>query len=594
MSLQVGDRLPELGYELAELIREGGHAFVYRATHPTLTPKAVKVLKPGMRPDIVEGFLREGQLLDKFDHPHIIRGHHVLKIGPELVIVMQYADGGSLADLLAKQRMPINDVIKMTRSIGYAIDYAHRQGVLVLDINPANILRVAGKWVISDFGIAVYDSPNLLLPSAHGTPGYLAPEIRLRKPVKASDIFALGCVVYQALCGLPVDFGSVKDLLGPDPAPRLPPDPSVPEAARDVLAQALEKDASQRFATASEFAEALRVALVGRKKVVKSSAPLPSTIQAQLLLHIGAAGRPRQFAFSPDGKLLLWTVGQMLCGHNLLTQLYLQGGSGRGIYLNETVEQIEFAASNQAWFVSAGRLRSIQLDAFVSGKGDDVVMPYDVVRVSEQIGHFARSANDLAVTSQTSPTIWLYAYQGNTVGRLRVMYRIPDEHASITAIAWQGTDIIFSTTSVYEGSGVYRWVDAHLADSHPLIIPLSSGFKAAPFEKRVVFERLAVEGDQIAAMTKEEIHVFGKHPAIIRPGGTLTDMLWFREFVLVAILDRSTNFYRVELYDAGGDLRFEFPPQPYKSGGAQAVSLGIYKDVIAFSAKTGIDFFRVS
>lgn len=384
MPLQLGDKLPELGYELVELIREGGHASVYRATHPKLSTKAVKILKPGMLPDIVEGFMREGQLLDKFDSPHIIRGYHSLKIGAEYVIVMQYADGGSLRDLLDKQRMPIADVIKLTRAIGLAVDYAHRLGVLLLDINPANILRVGNKWVLSDLGIAVYDAPDLVLPSAHGTPGYLAPEIWARKPVRASDLFALGCVVYEALCGQPIDFGSVQDLLGPNPAPRLPLDPAIPDDVAEVLAQVLEKDPANRFGSAAEFVEEFRASFAGRRKVVKTATARPSTIQVNKVAHIGASGRPRCITFNDNGRLLLCTVGKSLSGYNTLTRLYLQGQASRGVNFNDAITQIEFIDQTQAWVLCEGMLYLVKFDKLATGRGSDEIVLSNAVITAKQ------------------------------------------------------------------------------------------------------------------------------------------------------------------------------------------------------------------
>ncbi len=251
----------------------GGMATVYLA-HDCRHARsvAVKVLRPEVGSALgAERFLREVRTVAGLRHPHILPLLDSGEAGGLLYYVMPYFTGRSLRERLSTERpLPLRETLRITRDVAEALTYAHAHGVIHRDIKPGNILLEADFAVLADFGIALailqaagerLTDPTALL----GTPEYMSPEQLLGDEVvdERSDVYSLGCVVYEMLAGAPPFTGpTVRSVLARqihDPAPPLATVRSdVPEPVARAVERALAKYPADRFANALEMVEALR------------------------------------------------------------------------------------------------------------------------------------------------------------------------------------------------------------------------------------------------------------------------------------------------------------------------------------------------
>jgi eukaryotic-like serine/threonine-protein kinase len=192
------------GYEVRELLGYGGSGEVWRGqANATGTAVALKRL-PVEDAAGVQAARAEAALLSTLDHPHLMRMHELVPVEGGVVLVLDLAAGGSLADLLARRgRLTPGEVISTLSPIGAALAYAHNEGVVHGDVTPANVLFTeAGLPLLTDLGVAriVGDSA-----SARSTPAYVDPWVAAgHTPGAPSDVFMLGAVAVHALTGTPV------------------------------------------------------------------------------------------------------------------------------------------------------------------------------------------------------------------------------------------------------------------------------------------------------------------------------------------------------------------------------------------------------
>ena len=197
-------------YELYDAVGSGAAGRVFRARDLRLDRDvAVKRL----RADALSGsdararFGREALALARVSDPHVLGILDVSTDPHDFFLVTDYCDGGSLADRLRAGRMMIPDVRSLAREASAGLAAIHAAGIIHRDVKPSNILRLAGRWVIGDFGIARLDGDATLTQTGAviGTPDYWAPETaRGERATQAVDIYSLGCVLYEALAGQPV------------------------------------------------------------------------------------------------------------------------------------------------------------------------------------------------------------------------------------------------------------------------------------------------------------------------------------------------------------------------------------------------------
>ncbi|MEO8449679.1 MAG: protein kinase [Gemmatimonadota bacterium] len=264
-------------YRIRETAGKGGMATVYVADDlKHERPVAIKVLLPELvaRNESLR-FLQEIRIAARLSHPNILplldSGTVELESGASLLYyVMPYAGCESLRDRLVRQgRLPVDEALRITRTVGAALDYAHRQGVLHRDIKPENILLQEGEAVVADFGIARALTAAAVehvteRGIALGTIAYISPEQATGDPSidGRSDLYSLACVLYEMLAGEPpFHSGSAQSVLMQHltaaPRPLRDHRPTLPVAVEQAVARALGKEPGNRFATMHEFSAAL-------------------------------------------------------------------------------------------------------------------------------------------------------------------------------------------------------------------------------------------------------------------------------------------------------------------------------------------------
>ena len=259
-------------YVLERELGRGGMATVYLARdlrHDR--PVALKVLHPELAATLgPERFLREVRLTARLQHPHILTVHDSGEAAGQLWYTMPYVEGESLRDRLTRDRqLPLDDALQIARNVLAALAYAHSHGVIHRDIKPENVLLEAGEAVVADFGIAravsAAGGEHLTQTGMSvGTPAYMSPEQAAggSEVDGRSDVYSLGCVLYEMLAGEPPYTGPTpqailaKRILEPIPHLRTVRE-SVPEAVEQAVTKALAKVPADRFQTAQQFADVL-------------------------------------------------------------------------------------------------------------------------------------------------------------------------------------------------------------------------------------------------------------------------------------------------------------------------------------------------
>ena len=258
-------------YRLERELGAGGMATVYLAHDVRHDRKvAVKVLRREVAAAIgAERFLAEIKTTAHLQHPHILPLFDSGEADSFLYYVMPCVTGESLRDRLTREpQLALDDVLQITGELADAIDYAHSEGVVHRDIKPENILFQAGHAVVCDFGIAraITEAGGQQLTAtgiAIGTPAYMSPEQATGETVdNRTDIYALGCVVYEMLAGEPPYTGPTPQAILTrrltEPVPSLKRTrEGMPERLDRAIRQAVARSPADRFRTASQFAAAL-------------------------------------------------------------------------------------------------------------------------------------------------------------------------------------------------------------------------------------------------------------------------------------------------------------------------------------------------
>jgi len=259
-------------YAIERELGQGGMATVYLARDIKLGRSvALKVLRPELAAALgSDRFLREIEIAAKLAHPHILGLYDCGEAGGQLYYTMPFVEGESLRDRLTREKqLPLDDALQLTREVADALSYAHARGVVHRDIKPENILLQSGHAVVADFGIAkaiaAAGSERLTETGLSiGTPAYMSPEQAAGDSDLdgRSDLYSLGCVLYEMLAGEPPFTGpSAQAVVAKrlsTPAPRVSVlRKTVPAHVERALDAVLALAPADRFATAAQFAEAL-------------------------------------------------------------------------------------------------------------------------------------------------------------------------------------------------------------------------------------------------------------------------------------------------------------------------------------------------
>jgi hypothetical protein len=294
-----GSAAPEPGkdflgkYRVVRELGRGAFGSTWLAEHRDLRRKVViKQLHPEWSavPEARARFEREARILAQLDHPRVTRIYDVENTGSAWYLVMEYVDGGTLADRAARGAVPRPEAVRLLGEVLQGLGYIHGRGVLHRDLKPSNILLTrAGEVKIADFGVARSAAPQGTLltqagSSPPGTPLYLAPEQLRGGPGDArSDLYAVAVLAYELLAGrhyLAAHAGDPVLLLRaiaemPPPLPL----PGTGDALNAWLARGLAKRPEERFASAEEMARELRGAVgraAGRPVRAPSGGPSPA------------------------------------------------------------------------------------------------------------------------------------------------------------------------------------------------------------------------------------------------------------------------------------------------------------------------------
>jgi len=264
-------------YRIEREVGAGGMAIVYQARDLRHDRDvALKVLRPELAAALgSDRFLREIRITARLTHPHILPLLDSGAVDGALFYVMPFVEGVSLRDRLAhEQQLPIADAVSIARGVALALGYAHTAGLIHRDIKPENILLPGGEAVVADFGIAraVSEAAGERLTEsglAVGTPAYMSPEQASADAHldARSDLYSLGCVLYEMLAGEPPFGGRTMQAITArkmsDPVPSLQTvRDTVPPELEAIVGRALARNPADRFNSAQQFADALAQATV--------------------------------------------------------------------------------------------------------------------------------------------------------------------------------------------------------------------------------------------------------------------------------------------------------------------------------------------
>jgi tetratricopeptide (TPR) repeat protein len=259
-------------YDVLSQIGRGGMATVFLASDPRHRRQvAIKVLDPELSAYIgSDRFLREIEIAAGLSHPHILPLYDSGDAGGLLYFVMPFIEGESLRHRLDRETLiPIDDALQLIRDVAAGLAHAHSRGIVHRDIKPENILLSGREALIADFGIAraigaANQSRLTQTGMAIGTPSYMSPEQALGEGDVdgRSDLYSLACVLYEMLAGKPPFAGStIISVLGRHSREESPSlhalRPKVPAQVDLAIQRALEKTPADRYATVTQFAEAL-------------------------------------------------------------------------------------------------------------------------------------------------------------------------------------------------------------------------------------------------------------------------------------------------------------------------------------------------
>ncbi len=277
-------------YRIERLLGEGGMGAVYQAEHTLMRKRmAIKVLHPEMTrlPEVVARFEREAMAAAHIDHPHVVTATDFGKLEDgSFFLALEYVEGKSLREVIGQGRLELGRALHIGRQIAAALSRAHALKIVHRDLKPENVMLVVREGdpdfvKVLDFGIAKVQIGELtagdvskaepgqsVLTQAgmvYGTPEYMAPEQALGQPVDSrADLYALGCIIYEMLCGVrPFDAESKVALLGMQvtaPVPAMAtkaPDANVPPEVEALVKRLLAKEASERTGDAREVIEGI-------------------------------------------------------------------------------------------------------------------------------------------------------------------------------------------------------------------------------------------------------------------------------------------------------------------------------------------------
>jgi serine/threonine protein kinase/Flp pilus assembly protein TadD len=280
-------------YRIIEQLGQGGMATVFKAYHPALDRYvALKVLHPAFSedPNFEARFQREARVVAKLEHPNIVPVYDYAEHEHRPYLVMKFIEGETLKARISRGPLTSTEIRQVVDSVGSALGYAHKQGILHRDIKPSNVLiSTDGVMYLADFGlarIAQAGESTLSSDSIMGTPQYISPEQAMGKSDldAGTDLYSFGVMLYEMVVGqVPFNadtpFSIIHDhIYSPLPMPRII-NHKVPETVELVLLKALAKERSDRYDTVESMMRAFKDAWSAAGIPMQGTAiTLPQTI----------------------------------------------------------------------------------------------------------------------------------------------------------------------------------------------------------------------------------------------------------------------------------------------------------------------------
>jgi len=417
-------------YTVVREIGHGGMATVYLAQdlkHPRVV--AVKVLRPELAGALgSDRFLREIATASRLQHSHILGLLDSGSVGEVLYYVMPYVEGESLRQRLDREsQLPVEQAIALAREVAEALQYAHERGVIHRDIKPENILLSGGHALVADFGIAkALDAAGgeklTETGLALGTPYYMSPEqaSATRSIDGRSDIYALGCVLYEMLAdGPPFTGPSAQSILARhsvDPVPSLHTvRGTVPAGIEWAITRAMAKVPADRFATASEFGEMLAhperaPAPLGRQTRMLAASGVVGALALTLAIG-GLVAVNRIRGHSPRVHALAVLPVQNLTGDSTL--VYMADGMTDQFFTDLAQIKALRVISRASVLRSQAAQQTVQQVA--SALGVDAVLTGSLQRAGDSL-HFSAQL----ISARDGQALWAHSYDGAVSDVLRL------------------------------------------------------------------------------------------------------------------------------------------------------------------------------
>ena len=273
MNFNAGDKVSD--YEVLGVLGAGGMGCVYRVRNLiSQRVEAMKILLPDLtsEPELADRFISEIRVLATFLHPNIAQLYTALTVDNQLIMIMEFVEGLTLADRSKNVVLPLRDVMGYVGQTLAALAYAHEHGIIHRDIKPGNIMITPhGVAKLMDFGIAksklepAKTQPGTTMGSLH----YMSPEQIHGATVDArSDLYAMGVTLYELATGKrpfvgDSEYAILDQQLNAQPKPPIQLNPAMPPALNDVILTALAKDPMHRFQSADAFRKALESVQAG-------------------------------------------------------------------------------------------------------------------------------------------------------------------------------------------------------------------------------------------------------------------------------------------------------------------------------------------
>jgi len=274
-------------YQIVKQLGQGSMGAVYLGKDPYIERRvAIKVyrLPNDTSPEKIEAYKKrffvEAQSAGRLMHPNIVTIYDADLQQEFYYITMEYIDGSTLEKYCKPDNLlPTERVLKIIFNVCKGLEYAHQNGVIHRDIKPSNIiLSLSGQVKITDFSIAyVKRGHSTLVKGLFGSPSYMSPEqVKEELITERNDIFSLGSVLYELLCGKKAfegenEYSIMYKIVNNDPPPILELKPELPKIFADICSKALAKDPSQRYQCSMDFAYDLRLALHSLREIPKEA-----------------------------------------------------------------------------------------------------------------------------------------------------------------------------------------------------------------------------------------------------------------------------------------------------------------------------------